>query len=138
MIRKAHPSDYEEICRLCESNGISAANIALSQIFVFVDRRKIKGLIYLSTLNEILHLCVQSEYQRKKIATKLLRYVRRNRPNLMGYIKVSNIAGLRLLQSQGFKAIAETKSADTEENYLFMAWAQGCFSGFRKVFAGDS
>ena len=138
MIRKAHPSDYEEICRLCESNGISAANIALSQIFVFVDRRKIKGLIYLSTLNEILHLCVQSEYQRKKIATKLLRYVRRNRPNLMGHIKVSNIAALRLLQSQGFKAIAETKSADTEENYLFMAWAQGCFSGFRKVFAGDS
>lgn len=138
MIRKAHPSDYEEICRLCESNGISAANIALSQIFVFVDRRKIKGLIYLSTLNEILHLCVQSKYQRKKIATKLLRYVRRNRPNLMGHIKVSNIAGLRLLQSQGFKAIAETKSADTEENYLFMAWAQGCFSGFRKVFAGDS
>ena len=138
MIRKAHPSDYEKICRLCESNGISATNIALSQIFVFVDRRKIKGLIYLSTLNEILHLCVQSEYQRKKIATKLLRYVRRNRPNLMGHIKVSNIAGLRLLQSQGFKAIAETKSADTEENYLFMAWAQGCFSGFRKVFAGDS
>lgn len=138
MIRKAHPSDYEKICRLCESNGISATNIALSQIFVFVDRRKIKGLIYLSTLNEILHLCVQSEYQRKKIATKLLRYVRRNRPNLMGHIKVSNIAALRLLQSQGFKVIAETKSVDTEEKYLSMAWAQGCFSGFRKVFAGDS
>lgn len=138
MIRKAYPSDYEKICRLCESNGISAANITLSQIFVFVDRRKIKGFICLNTLNEVLHLLVDSDFQRKKIATKLLRYVRRNRPNLMGHIRISNIPALRLLQGLGFKAVAETKSSDTDEISLSMAWAQGCFSGFRKVFAGDS
>lgn len=141
MIRKATLPDYQKIIQLCSANKITVPFVKLentNQIFVFEDKRQIKGVIGLEAPHIVSFLVVDSNFKRKKIATKLLRYVRRNRAHLMIHILIKNIAALRFFQNLGFKAVAETNSPAAEETKVLMAWAQGCFSGFKKFNKEDS
>lgn len=141
MIRKAALPDYEKIIQLCSTNNIVLPINKLkntSQIFVFEDKRQIKGVIGFEAPHILSFLIIGSNFKRQKIATKLLRYVRRNRAHLMIHILMKNIAALRFFQKQGFKAVAETKADSTEKTEVLMAWAQGCFSGFKKIHKEDS
>ena len=92
------------------------------QIFVFEDKRQIKGAISISE-NKINFISVLSKYKRLGIGSKLLEYVRRNKSCMMLNIKAEDIEILRFSQHKGFKII--NVSAD---NILTLAWSKGCIN----------
>ncbi len=156
MIRKATPADFEKILDLWLEASLAAHYfipaaywksllpvvrdnyLATATAYVFEDKRKIKGFIALMDHNFIGALFVHPLWQRSKIGTKLLRYIRRRRPNMSLRVFAQNKNALRFYQSQGFKTVEEAVDGATKAPELLMAWAQGCFSGYKKVFHGDS
>lgn len=156
MIRKSTDQDYKKLADLwleASRQGhyfISSEHwekladkiwkhyLPLSNTFVFEDKHKIKGFISLLDNNYIGALFVHPQYQRQKIGTKLLRYIRRRRPNMQLKVFIRNVNALAFYQKHGFRAVAESTDEETGEAELLMAWAQGCFSGCKKVFVGDS
>lgn len=156
MIRKANTADFEKILKLWLESSVKAHSfipseyweqmlptirdhyLPQSNTYVYEDKRQIKGFISLMDNNFIGALFVHPLWQRSRIGTKLLRYVRRRRPNMSLRVFAQNKNALRFYQSQGFKAVSEHYDTFTRSSELLMAWAQGCFSGYSKVFAGDS
>ena len=156
MIRKANTTDFAKILKLWLESSIKAHSfmpaeywkqllptiqnhyLPQSNTYVFEDKHQIKGFISLMDDNFIGALFVHPQWQRCRVGTKLLRYVRRRRPYMSLRVFAQNKNALRFYQSQGFKAVSENYDASTQSSELLMAWAQGCFSGYSKVFAGDS
>ncbi len=156
MIRKATSADAEKILQIWLNASIAAHSfikadywhsllpeilnryLASANTYVFEDKRQIKGFIALMDDNFIGALFVHPSWQRSRIGTKLLRYVRRRRPNMSLRVFAQNKNALHFYQSQGFQAVSENLETVTHAPELLMAWAQGCFSGYTKVFAGDS
>lgn len=108
------------------------------ETFVFEDKHKLKGFICLGKQNKIAALYVAPEFQNKKIGTKLLNYIRRNKPNLSLDTYAKNAKALRFYQKHNFKIIAEYLEENTSEKKLLLSWALGCLSGYCKKYYADS
>ena len=109
-----------------------------SETYVFEDRRQLKGFISLTENNFIGALFVAPPFQRQKIGSKLLGYIRRQRSYLSLKVYAHNESALRFYQSAGFKILGEQTDPTTGETELMMSWAVGCISGFQKRCQGDS
>ncbi len=156
MIRQATRRDYPALSQLWLKSSLSAHSfisasywqkmeksvekyyLPNSKTFVFEDRRKLKGFISLTENNYIGALFVAPEFQKQRIGSKLLRYIRRRRPHLNLKVFVKNDIALRFYQSAGFKILGEQIDQTTGETELMMSWAVGCISGFHKRCQGDS
>ncbi len=156
MIRKSTEKDYKKLADLWLDSSrqghyfISSGHwekladkiwkhyLPQAQTFVFEDKHRIKGFISLPDDNYIGALFVHPLFQQQKIGTKLLLYARRKRPNIQLKVFAKNAGALKFYQKHGFKVLAESVDSETGESELLMAWAQGCFSGHKKIFSGDS
>lgn len=156
MIRKSVPQDYDKFTALWLDASLRAHGFVFgdywkraaaemkknylpgAQTFVFEDKHQLKGFISLLDNNYIAALFVDVRYQKQRIGTKLLQYVRRRRPNMQLHVFIRNTSALRFYQKCGFKAVSERTDEGTQEKELLMAWAQGCFSGYKKIYYADS
>lgn len=156
MIRYATEKDYPTLTKLWLASSFSAHDfisenywqqmaksvenyyLPNSETYVFEDRRQLKGFISLTENNHIGALFVAPPFQKQRIGTKLLRYIRRRRPHLSLKVYIKNEAALRFYQSAGFKILGEQTDPTTGETELMMSWAVGCISGFQKRCQGDS
>lgn len=156
MIRKSKQQDYEKLTKLWleaslrahdfiaadyweqAADKIKKVYFPAAQTYVFEDKHQLKGFISLLDNNYIAALFVSHGHQKQRIGTKLLQYVRRRRPNMQLRVFVRNTNALRFYQKCGFKAVSEGTDSETQEKELLMAWAQGCFSGHKKIYRGDS
>lgn len=156
MIRKIKPAEYEEVTALWlktsleahdfieaaywqkMSNSVARDYLPHSETYIFVDRHQIKGFVSILENNYIGALFVAPEFQRQKIGSRLLAYVRRCRPTLNLKVFAKNKSALRFYQKQGFKIVAERIDESTRAKELQLSWAVGCISGFNKSFPTDS
>ena len=109
-----------------------------SQTFVFEDKRKIKGFISIVDEHHIGALFVAPEYQKCKIGSKLLKYIRRKRGCLSLNVFVKNKRAIQFYQRNNFKIVREQIDPSTKEKELIMAWSMGCKTGHYKRFIEDS
>ena len=156
MIRKATQQDIEKVMQIwlkasLQAHDFIAADfwrqrlpevrdvyLPQAETFVYEDKHQIKGFISVILDNYIGALFVDTAYQRRSIGSKLLDYVRQNRPNLTLKVYARNKAALNFYQKNDFKILVEKKDDATGENELIMSWAKGCKSGFQKRCQGDS
>ncbi len=156
MIRRATLDDTDKICGLWLEASLRAHNfisedywrrmlpgikrdyLPNSETYVFVDKHQIKGFLSLLDGKHIGALFVTPRYQRAKIGTKLLRYVRRKKPQISLNVFVQNKGAIAFYQKNDFKVIGEQIEPSTKEKELLMCWAIGCKNGFQKRFKGDS
>lgn len=156
MIRKATQQDIEKVMQIwlkasLQAHDFIAADfwrqrlpevrdvyLPQAETFVYEDKHQIKGFISVILDNFIGALFVDTAYQRRSIGSKLLDYVRQNRPNLTLKVYARNKAALNFYQKNDFKILVEKKDDATGENELIMSWAKGCKSGFQKRCQGDS
>lgn len=156
MIRQATDRDYPALSQLWLKSSLAAHTfisescwqemlpsveqhfLPNSETFVFEDRHRLKGFISVLENNYIGALFVAPEFQKQRIGSKLLRYIRRRRPHLNLKVYVKNEIALRFYQSAGFKILGEQIDRTTGETELLMSWAVGCISGFQKRRQGDS
>lgn len=156
MIRKATQQDIEKVMQIwlkasLQAHDFIAADfwrqrlpevrdvyLPQAETFVYEDKHQIKGFISVILDNFIGALFVDTAYQHRSIGSKLLDYVRQNRPNLTLKVYARNKAALNFYQKNDFKILVEKKDDATGENELIMSWAKGCKSGFQKRCQGDS
>lgn len=156
MIRKATQQDIEKVMQIwlkasLQAHDFIAADfwqqrlaevrdvyLPQSETFVYEDKHKIKGFISVILDNFIGALFVDTAYQRRSIGSKLLDYVRQNRPNLTLKVYARNKAALNFYQKNDFKILVEKKDEMTGEDELVMSWAKGCKSGLINRRQGDS
>lgn len=156
MIRKATQQDIEKVMQIwlkasLQAHDFIAADfwqqrlaevrdvyLPQAETFVYEDKHKIKGFISVILDNFIGALFVDTAYQRRSIGSKLLDYVRQNRPNLTLKVYARNKAALNFYQKNDFKILVEKKDEMTGEDELVMSWAKGCKSGLINRRQGDS
>lgn len=156
MIRKASKQDTDKIMQIWLQASLKAhqfiaedywKNKALevrevylpqAETFVYEDKRQIKGFVSVILDNFIGALFVDVSFQRKNIGSKLLDYVRQNRPNLTLRVYAKNLAALNFYQKNDFKILVEKLDEHTSEKELIMSWAKGCKSGYAKKNKEDS
>ncbi len=156
MIRKASLTDYETLAALWLETSLAAHGFVSaeywrkmvssvqkdylpnSETYIFEDKHKIKGFISLQENNYTGGLFVLPKWQQCKIGSKLLKFVRRHRPNLSLKVFAKNEQALRFYQKHGFKIVAEQTDVSTGEKELLLGWSAGCLTGFQKRFQGDS
>lgn len=107
-----------------------------AETYVFVDRHQIKGFISLPEKNYIGALFVDPVYQRQRIGSKLLEYVRRKRPELKLQVYCRNSGAQKFYRSRGFQSLKEQSDDSTGEKELIMCWAKGSKNIMRR--RGDS
>lgn len=109
-----------------------------TESYVFEDKHKIKGFI--STIDEqyIGALFVDPQYQRQKIGTKLINYVKNMYPMLSLKVFTKNKDALRFYQKNGFKIMSEQTDESTCEQELLMSWMMECKTGHHKRYPTDS
>lgn len=156
MIRKAGNEDYEKLASLWLEVSLKAHDFIAkdywekmvkevrnyylpnTDTFIFEDKHQIKGFISILENNHIGGLFVATEFQKQKIGTKLLNYLKKRRPNLTLKVFTKNKKALRFYQKNDFKIIVQQTDVSTGEDELVMSWALGCISGFQKRYQGDS
>lgn len=156
MIRKITLADYDKIAEIWLTTSLKTHDfieenywremlpsvknkyLPMAETYVLEDKHQIKGFISLLKDNYVGALFVKSDLVRKKIGSKLLRYVRRNRPNMSLRVFTKNKNALKFYQQSGFKIVAENTEDSTQEEEVLMAWARGCKSGDKKAYLGDS
>ena len=102
----------------------------------FVDRHQIKGFISLPEKNYVGALFVDPAFQRQRIGSKLLEYVRRKRPELKLQVYCRNSGAQKFYRSRGFQSLKEQSDDSTGEKELIMCWAKGSKNMVRRH--GDS
>lgn len=156
MIRQAKVADYPLLAALWLKSSLAAHDFVAAEYwqkmensvrrdylpnaetFVFEDKHQIKGFISIMDHNHIGALFVAPVWQKQRIGSKLLNYIRRRRPHLTLKVFVKNQTALQFYRKHGFKLIAEQVDVSTQEAELLMSWAVGCISGFQKRYRGDS
>lgn len=156
MIRKATAQDIEKIMQIWLKASIKAHDfiaadywqqkarevrevyLPQAETFVYEDKHQLKGFISVILDNFIGALFVDTTCQRHNIGSKLLDYVRQNRPNLTLKVYAKNKSALNFYQKNDFKILVEKTDEKTGENELVMSWAKGCKSGFQKKRPSDS
>ena len=109
-----------------------------TESFVFEDKRQIKGFISIIDEKYIGALFVDPLFQKQKIGSKLVNYVKKIYSELSLKVFTKNIDAIRFYQKNGFKIIAEQVDESTKEEELLMSWSMECKSGFAKKHPEDS
>lgn len=109
-----------------------------TETFVFEDKHQIKGFISTIDNQYIGALFVAPQYQRQKIGTKLINYVKNIYPSLNLKVFIKNHDALRFYRKHGFKIIAEQIDESTNEKELLMSWMMECRTGHHKRYPSDS
>ena len=109
-----------------------------TESFVFEDKRQIKGFISIIDDKYIGALFVDPLFQKQKIGSKLVNYVKKIYSELSLKVFTKNIKALHFYQKNGFKIIAEQIDESTKEEELLMSWSMECKSGFAKKHPEDS
>lgn len=156
MIRKATKQDIEKIMEIWLKASIQAHHfiaedywknkasevqdvyLPQAETFVYEDKHQLKGFISVILDNFIGALFVDTSYQRQNIGSKLLDYVRQNRPNLTLKVYAQNMGAVNFYQKHHFKILVEKLDEKIAQKELIMSWAQGCKSGYAKKHPGDS
>ncbi len=156
MIRKINAKEFEKAAQLWLDASLKAHHfidaaywknnlqnmqnfyLPKSETFVFEDKRKIKGFISVTENNYIAALFVDPSFQRKKIGSKLLSFIRKKYSHLCLKVYVKNLPAISFYQKNDFKIIAERTDTLTNEKELIMSWVLGCKSGFSKRYSADS
>lgn len=156
MIRKYTPDDVEKMLAIWLNGSIQSHGFVSNdywynmmpivrkyylpntESFVFEDKRQIKGFISIIDDKYIGALFVDPKFQKQRIGSKLVNYVKKLYPELSLKVFTKNVDALRFYQKNGFKIIAEQTDESTGEDELLMSWSMECKSGFAKKHPSDS
>lgn len=109
-----------------------------TESYVFEDKHQIKGFISTIDDHHIGALFVSPQYQRQKIGTKLIKYIKNIHPVLSLKVFAKNRNALRFYQKNGFKIMAEQTDESTKEQELLLSWVMECKTGHHKRYFSDS
>ena len=109
-----------------------------TETYVFEDKHQIKGFLSLIDDKYIGALFVDPVYQKQKIGSKLVNYVKKIYPELSLKVFIKNSNAVRFYQKNGFKIVAEQIDDSTGEKELLMSWSLECKSGHTKRHPEDS
>ena len=109
-----------------------------TESYVFEDKHQIKGFV--STIDDryVGALFVDPKYQKQRIGSKLMNYVKNIYPELTLKVFTKNEGALRFYKKNGFKIMAEQTDEGTKEQELLMSWAMECKTGHHKRYPSDS
>ena len=109
-----------------------------TESYVCEDKHQIKGFI--STIDDryVGALFVDPKYQKQRIGSKLMNYVKNIYPELTLKVFAKNKDALRFYKNNGFKIMAEQTDEGTKEQELLMSWAMECKTGHHKRYPSDS
>ncbi|MBQ9236040.1 MAG: N-acetyltransferase [Alphaproteobacteria bacterium] len=156
MIRKSQNSDIEKMLDIWlegskQSHNFIAAEywqkmlptvrkyyLPNTENYVFEDKHQIKGFVSTIDDNYIGALFVAPKYQKQKIGSKLVNYVKNMHPELSLKVFSKNKDALRFYQKNGFKIVAEQTDAPTQEKELLLSWVMECKTGHHKRYPSDS
>ena len=110
--------------------------LPLAQTFVFVDKRQIKGFISVVGENHVGALFVAPQFQNQKIGSKLLEYVKRNRPFLTLKVFAQNTKALSFYRQKGFLLLKQSVEPSTKADEMLLSWAKGSKNKIKRQ--GDS
>jgi len=109
-----------------------------TESYVFEDKHQIKGFV--STIDDryVGALFVDPKYQKQRIGSKLMNYVKNIYPELTLKVFTKNEGALRFYKKNGFKIMAEQTDEGTKEQELLMSWVMECKTGHHKRYPSDS
>jgi len=156
MIRKFQDSDVEKMLDIWLSGSKQAHNfvpkeywqkmvpsvrkyyLPNTESYVFEDKHQVKGFV--STIDDkyIGALFVDPKYQKQKIGSKLINYVKNMHPELSLKVFTKNKDALRFYQKNGFKIMSEQTDEGTKEQELLLSWSMECKTGYYKRYPSDS
>lgn len=156
MIRKSNTSDTEKILQIWLEGSKQAHNfikedywvkmlplvrkyyLPNTDSYVFEDKHQIKGFI--STIDDkyVGALFVDPKYQRKKIGSKLMKYIKNKHSELTLKVFCQNQSAIKFYQKNGFKLMSEQIDESTKEKELLLSWAIECKTGYYKRHPEDS
>lgn len=156
MIRKFQEQDIEKMLSLWLQASLQSHNFVVAEYwhnmmpiikkyylpntdsYVFEDKRQIKGFVSIIDEKYIGALFVMPKFQKMKIGSKLLNYVKKLHSELGLKVFLKNEAAIRFYKNNGFKIVGEQTDESTGEQELLMSWSLECKSGYVKRHPGDS
>lgn len=156
MIRKSKETDNEKILNIWLASSqqslgfvgndywqnmmpvVKKYYLPNTDCFVFEDKHQIKGFVCIIDDKYIGGIFVDPKYQKQKIGSKLINYIKKIYPELSLKVFAKNIDALRFYQNNGFKIVAEQIDESTKEEELLMSWCMECKTGFAKRHPEDS
>lgn len=156
MIRKYQNSDMERVLAIWlegskQAHGFVAEDywqkmlpsvrkyyLPNTESYVFEDKHQIKGFV--STIDDkyVGALFVDPKYQKQRIGSKLMNYLKNIYPELTLKVFAKNEGALRFYKKNGFKIMAEQTDEGTKEQELLLSWAMECKTGHHKRYPSDS